>query len=168
MAEPPPLTTEQATEWFAERLPGAWFSAVRVLVDRDEIMVVGTLTRSTEDGSDEGSDVDHIDWFREETRDERVAIAKRAERSFARKVSWATTCGEADATFTHLSVPVMTRLRLPERQILDTLVSAGVARSRSDALGWCVRLVADHEGDWLDELRDAISTVDRIRAQGPG
>jgi hypothetical protein len=54
-----------------------------------------------------------------------------------------------------------------ERQLLDTLIAAGVARSRSDALGWCVRLVDEHQGEWLDELRDAIAAVDKIRGQGP-
>ena len=186
-AEPPPLTTDDATDWFRSQLPDSWFSEIRVLVDRDEIMVIGTLVdpdgddrsdSGTDDGETDGEadesdgeqerrELGHIEWFREETRDARVKIAARAEAKFARKVSWATGCGRTQAAFTHLSVPVMTRLRIGERQILDTLVAAGVARSRSDALGWCVRLVADHEGDWLDELRNAIATVDRVRSQGP-
>ncbi len=175
-AEPPQLTTDHATEWFRAQVPETWFSALRVLVDRDEIMVIGTLidpetgpdeVDDAGDGDRERRELGHIEWFREETRDARVKIASRAEAKFARKVSWATACGETQAAFTHLSVPVMTRLRIGERQILDTLVAAGVARSRSDALGWCVRLVADHEGDWLAELRDAIATVDRVRSQGP-
>ena len=171
-AEPPQLTSDDATSWFRAQVPDAWFSDVRVLVDRDEIMVIGTLVTddaepAEEDGAQEERELGHIEWFREETRDARVKIASRAEAKFGRKVSWATGCGETQAAFTHLSVPVMTRLRIGERQILDTLVAAGVARSRSDALGWCVRLVAEHEGDWLAELRDAISAVDRIRSQGP-
>ena len=62
----------------------------------------------------------------------------------------------------------MTRLRMPERQVLDTLVDAGVARSRSHALAWCVRLVGDHEGEWIDQLRDALVHVEKVRARGPG
>jgi hypothetical protein len=62
----------------------------------------------------------------------------------------------------------MTRLRQPERQVLDTLVDAGVARSRSDALVWSVRLVGEHTDEWLGKLRDAMSTVDDLRAEGPG
>ena len=61
----------------------------------------------------------------------------------------------------------MTRLRQPERKVLDTLVDAGVARSRSEALAWCVRLVGEHAEEWLGELREAMSAVDRLRAQGP-
>ena len=57
----------------------------------------------------------------------------------------------------------MTRLRQPQRIVLDTLVEAGVARSRADALAWCVRLVGQHEGDWLGDLRSAMTGV----ARGP-
>jgi hypothetical protein len=51
--------------------------------------------------------------------------------------------------------------------VLDTLVDAGVARSRSEALAWCVRLVGRHADDWLGGLREAMSEVDRLRAEGP-
>jgi hypothetical protein len=51
--------------------------------------------------------------------------------------------------------------------VLDTLVDAGVARSRSEALAWCVRLVGEHEDDWLAELRQAMSHVAEVRAKGP-
>jgi len=61
----------------------------------------------------------------------------------------------------------MTRLRMNERRILDTLVDAGVARSRSEALAWCVRLVRDHEGDWIEQLRAALVQVEAVRSEGP-
>ena len=96
-----------------------------------------------------------------------MQIADEAERRFDRKVAWGARCGEAGAVFTHLSVPVMTRLRMSERRVLDTLVDAGVARSRSDALAWCVRLVREHEGEWIEGLRDALVHVERVRADGP-
>ena len=70
--------------------------------------------------------------------------------------------------FTTFSVPVMTRLRQPERLVLDTLVDAGVARSRSDALAWCVRLVGQHQDSWLDDLRAALHKVEQVRGEGPG
>jgi hypothetical protein len=171
MTEPPMLTAADAATWFEEAMPDGWFHATRVLIDRDEILVVGTLDpaaavdNSAADVHDD--DIAHIEQFREETREARIAIAQEAESRFGRKVSWATRCGTNEATFTHLSVPVMTRLRMRERQLLDTLIAAGVARSRSDALGWCVRLVDEHQGEWLDELRDAIAAVDQIRGQGP-
>ena len=61
----------------------------------------------------------------------------------------------------------MTRLRQPQRLVLDTLVESGVARSRADALAWCVRLVGQHEEDWLAELREAMTAVDDVRGKGP-
>jgi hypothetical protein len=96
-----------------------------------------------------------------------MRIADEAERRFGRKVAWGARCGDAAAVFTQLSVPVMTRLRMGERRVLDTLVDAGVARSRSDALAWCVRLVHEHEGEWIQQLRDALVHVERVRADGP-
>jgi hypothetical protein len=61
----------------------------------------------------------------------------------------------------------MTRLRMPERRVLDTLVDAGVARSRSHALAWCVALVAERQDDWLRDLRAALTHVEKVRDQGP-
>jgi hypothetical protein len=69
--------------------------------------------------------------------------------------------------FTTAGVPVMTRLRMGDRRVLDTLIDAGVARSRSEALAWCVRLVSQHEAEWIAELRDAMKTVDEVRTRGP-
>jgi hypothetical protein len=86
---------------------------------------------------------------------------------FGRKVSWGVLCEGRKVMFTTLSVPVMTRLRQAERRVLDTLVDAGVARSRSDALAWCVRLVGQHEDAWLADLREALRRVEHVRAGGP-
>ena len=61
----------------------------------------------------------------------------------------------------------MTRLRLPSGRVFDTLVDAGVARSRSDALAWCVRLVGGDEIDWIGSLRDALQAVEEARRAGP-
>ena len=82
-------------------------------------------------------------------------------------MSWQVAVGDRTELFTHVAAPVMTRLRQPQRQVLDTLVDAGVARSRSEALGWCVRLVGQHEDDWLAELREAMASVADVRAKGP-
>jgi hypothetical protein len=108
-----------------------------------------------------------ISRWREETRDERVQIAREAEHRYGRKVAWCATTGGTTALFTHLSVPVMTRLRQPERQVLDTLVDSGVARSRAEALAWCVKLVGEHADSWLADLRQAMEAVQKVRDQGP-
>jgi hypothetical protein len=158
--------------WFRGRIPEGWFTGPpEVSVDREEILVIGSLSPPETEGlSDADRDtalVARIQGFREDTRAQRIRIADEAEARFGRKVSWGAECGAKRGVFTSLSIPVMTRLRMPERRVLDTLVDAGVARSRSDALAWCVRLVETHEGDWIDQLRDALVHVEEVRAQGP-
>ena len=159
--------------WFAGRLPDDWFTgSPEVRTDREEILVVGTLAEPEyPDGADEPARAAarraRIQRFREDTRDQRMKIADEAEHRTGRKVAWGARCGDEDRIFTSLAVPVMTRLRMPERQVLDTLVGAGVARSRSDALAWCVRLVREHEGEWIDQLRDALVAVEEARNSGP-
>lgn len=159
--------------WFAGRLPDGWFTGPpEVTVDRDEIQVVGILPEPAlpADASAEaraaGLDA-RIHGFREDTRERRMAIADEAQRRFGRTVSWGAVCGDRRQLFTTLSVPAMTRLRMPERQVLDTLVEAGVARSRSHALAWCVRLVAERQEDWLADLREALTRVQAVRSEGP-
>src|SRR5581483_11299610 len=155
-------TERKVQGWFSGRLPDGWFTeAPAVNVDRDEILVVGRLAEPDYpgDADDTGKAAARrarITRFREDTRDQRMRIADEAEARTGRKVAWGAHCGDDTELFTTLSVPVMTRLRMPERQVLDTLVGAGVARSRSEALAWCVRLVRDHQGDWIQQLRDAL------------
>ena len=167
------MTEQEIQGWFGGRLPDAWFSGPpQVSVDGEEILVVGTLPDvEVAAGSDqaalEAARAARIDRFREETREQRVKVAQEAERRFQRRIAWGAECGGVTRTFTNLSVPVMTRLRMPERRVLDTLVEAGVARSRSDALAWCVRLVGKHQADWIQELRDALVRVGEVRGKGP-
>ncbi|WP_282785759.1 MULTISPECIES: hypothetical protein [unclassified Nocardia] len=105
--------------------------------------------------------------FRETTRPARMRIAAEAQHRYGRTVSWGVRVGDERIMFTHVAAPVMTRLRQPERKVLDTLVDAGVARSRSDALAWTVKLAGQHAEAWLAELRDAMRKVDELRAEGP-
>jgi hypothetical protein len=163
-----------AAEWFAGRLPD-WFDGdPEVVVDREEITVIGRLPET--EGSPEGEVSEarasgRVSRFREETRPERMRIADEAQDRYGRKVSWGVAVGDPESPerilFTHIAVPVMTRLKQPERQVLDTLVDAGVARSRSDALAWSVKLVGEHTDEWLGKLRDAMRNVDDLRAEGP-
>jgi hypothetical protein len=156
-----------AADWFAGRLPDAWFDGdPTVVVDREEITVIGKLPEDGKDESDAHAE-GRASRFREETRSERMHIADEAQNKYGRKVSWGVEVGGEPVLFTHIAVPVMTRLKQPERQVLDTLVDAGVARSRSDALAWSVKLVGEHTEEWLAKLRDAMSAVDDVRAEGP-
>ena len=164
---------EELSGWFAGRIPAEWFEgAPTVRADREEIMVVGTLSEP-DLPSDAGPEAREaalaarISGFREDTRRRRMRIADEAQRRFGRKVSWGASCGDLTASFTTMSVPAMTRLRMDERQVLDTLIEAGVARSRSHALAWCVRLVAERQEEWLKDLRDALKRVHEVRGEGP-
>ena len=159
--------------WFESRIPKGWFAGpAEVLADGDEILVIGNLpdvelAEGTSDEARAAARAARIDRFREETREDRVRIAREGERAFRRRVGWGARCGDQLKLFTTASVPVMTRLRMPERSILDTLVAGGVARSRSDALAWCVKLVGMHQADWIKGLRDALVKVDEVRNRGP-
>jgi hypothetical protein len=164
---------EELQGWFAGRLPADWFEgAPDVQNDRDEILVVGRLGEpdlpadATAD-TIAAARASRIAGYREDTRGQRMRIADEAQRRFGRKVSWGAICGDRTVHFTTLSAPAMTRLRMPERRVLDTLVEAGVARSRSHALAWCVRLVAERQDDWLKDLRGALESVEKVRSEGP-
>jgi hypothetical protein len=169
-------TETDIREWFESRIPAEWTGPANdkeeakgekgggkssagkpsISIDEDEILVVVPVAAGRD-----------IYTFREETRPVRMEIASEAEGRFERKVSWGVRAGEEERMFTTLSVPAMTRLRFREREILDTLVAGGVARSRSEALAWCVRLVGTHEEDWLKDLKDALAHVAKARAEGP-
>ena len=166
---------ERVAGWFAGRLPEAWQQgdSADVTVDREEITVVLSvgdvdLPDGTSDAARAEARAGRTKAFREDTRGTRIEIAREAEHRFDRKVSWAVRVGDRTELFTHVAAPAMTRLRQPERLVLDTLVDSGVARSRADALAWCVKLVAQHEGDWLGELRQAMEHVADVRSKGPG
>ena len=166
---PPTVERSEVAGWFAGRLPDGWFTGpVDLTIDRDEITVVGTLAEpESGEGDQAAARAGRIARFREETRQERMAIADAAQERYGRSVAWGAACGDTREVFTNLSTPVMTRLRQAERLVLDTLVDAGVARSRSEGLAWAVRLVGQHADDWLAELRRAMESVDEVRRRGP-
>jgi hypothetical protein len=173
-AENGPETAEQELRgWFTGRLPAEWFTTpIEIALDREEVAVVGTIAppevaENASDAERSAAVEGRIRRFREQTRDRRIDIAREAEHRFGRKVSWGVACGGKKAMFTTLSIPVMTRLRQSERRVLDTLVDAGVARSRSDALAWCVRLVGKNIDAWLEDLRAALRRVEQVRSEGP-
>jgi hypothetical protein len=166
-------TTSDVQAWFSGRVPDGWFSGPpEVSMDGDEMLVIGNLpdvevAKGSKADAKTAARSARIDRFREETREQRMRIAQEAEHMFRRKVSWGAACGGERKLFTTMSTPVMTRLRMTERQVLDTLVESGVARSRSDALAWCVRLVGQNQETWIKELREALVKVGQVRQQGP-
>jgi len=161
--------TQDVRSWFSGRIPDAWFiGPAEVSLDDEEILVVGPLPIPQPTPENAAvAEASRIDRFREETREARMRIAGEAQQRFRRRVSWGATCGSTRRLFTTLAMPVMTRLRMPERDVLDTLVDAGVARSRSEALAWCVRLVGKNQAPWIQELRTAMGSVAKVRSEGP-
>jgi hypothetical protein len=167
---------EDLRAWLAGRIPEGWFAGPpEVEADDDEIVIIGRLDDGAQAAGNGGAPGEtspsvraaRVQRFRRETRDRRMAIADEAQHRFGRRISWGVSMGGERTLFTTLSLPVMTRLRQPERQVLDTLVQAGVARSRSEALAWCVRLVGRHEAEWINELREALVRVSELRQRGP-
>ena len=167
-------TSEKLHGWLSGRIPVDWFDGQpEITQDREEILVVGRIPAteapegSSSDAGRSAATAGRVRRFREDTRDRRIQIARELEHATGRKVAWGVEVDGRRALFTHLAVPVMTRLRQPERLVLDTLVAAGVARSRSEALAWSVRLVGSNAEAWLGELREAMQQVEQVRAQGP-
>ena len=160
-------------DWLAARIPAGWFDGPpEVAADGEEILVVGRLAlpplpAGAAEAAASAACLGRIKEFREATREQRMRVAGELEHRFGRRVSWGAACGDRRSLFTTLSVPVMTRLRLRERAVLDTLIEAGVARSRSDALAWCVRLVGTHQAEWIRDLQAALIAVKKVRAEGP-
>src|SRR3954454_16679996 len=165
----PPVERAEVAGWFAGRLPDDWFTGpVELTIDRDEITVVGQLAEpEAGEGDADAARAGRIARFREETRGKRMAIADAAQERYGRSIDWGASCGDTREIFTNVSMPVMTRLRQRERLVLDTLVDTGVARSRSEALAWAVRLVGQHTDEWLTQLRDAMASVEEVRGRGP-
>lgn len=166
-------TLERVRGWFTGRLPDEWkVTAPDITVDREEITIMLAITdpkiaKSASAAEAAETRAGRARAFREETREARMEIAREAQHRFERKVSWGVTVGEHQELWTHIAVPTMTRLRQPQRLVLDTLVDAGVAKSRADALAWCVRLVGQHQDEWLEQLRTAMQSVADVRNQGP-
>lgn len=167
-------STTEIRGWLAGRLPADWFTdPPEVTIDREELTVVGAIaapdqSAGTSDAERSAAEAGRITQHREDTREARIRIARELEHRTGRKVAWGATCGSTRRLFTTMSVPVMTRLRQEERRVLDTLVESGVARSRSDALAWCVKLVGQHSDEWLTQLREALQSVQQVRDRGPG
>lgn len=164
----PESSSDQITAWFVAHLPADWFESLTARSDKDEIVVTGVIAKPSEDtATPELAERECTAMFREATRDGRVQVALRAEALFERKVSWVVQCGSTEKAFTTLTLPVMTRLGFGERDVLDTLVAGGVAKSRSEAVNWCVQLVGREQADWLEQLRAAVGGIDQVRNQGP-
>jgi hypothetical protein len=154
--------------WLTEQLPPDLRAAPpQVAIYDDEIVLVLCPQPPALPGDDEDArriaERMLIARLREESRPLRMRLADALQTRYSRPVSWGMRLGDSEALFTARTAPVMTRLDRREREVLDTLVAAGVAETRSAALAYCVRVFASEHGDWLAELRGVIAQVQEAR-----
>lgn len=154
---------EQALQtWLQSRLPPEVLAAPPELsFYEDELVIVLCAAASA------GAPAEHelIDRLRKQTRPLRVRLAREIQAATGLPVAWGLRVGATEELFTSRSAPVMTRLGRAERELLDTLVAAGVAETRSAALGYVVRAFAREHADWLAEMRTALDQVRLVRAR---
>jgi hypothetical protein len=164
------LNTQEIQRWLQERLPAQLLAGTpEVSVYDDEVVLllpIATDSAEAAAGDDtREAGLRQIGRRREETRRLRIQIAQELQEIVGRPVAWGMRVGDTSALFTTRSAPVMTRLGRAERDVLDTLVAAGVADTRSSALAYTVRAFAAEHADWLAEVRTAIEQVDQVRAR---
>jgi len=165
------VKTNELQAWLQEHVPAEMLSGPpEIAVYDDEAVIIVPLELSGFDDALEGEERRAaerrlIAQRREESRPWRIKLARVLQPMLGRAIAWGMRAGESEALFSTRSVPVMTRLGRAERDVLDTLVAAGVADTRSAALAYAVRAFAAEHADWLDEVREAIAQVEQVRAR---
>ena len=65
----------------------------------------------------------------------------------------------ADGEFTH----VMVRLRTPELEIVDTLIAAGIANNRAEAIRWALTRIRERPA--YEQLREHTRDIERLKSE---
>jgi len=92
--------------WFAGRLPQTWFTGpATVSLAEAGIQVVGALPAvelavEAGDSARAAAAAGRIARFREDTRPERIEIAREAEEKFGLAVTWGASSGDTSLLFT--------------------------------------------------------------------
>jgi hypothetical protein len=165
------MNTTELQNWIQQRLPANLVaSAPEIATYEDEVVIMVPIAAAGMDADLTGDERRQAEYKliaqrREETRLLRIRLARELQKEFGRPVAWGMRVGETEALFTTRSAPVMTRLGRAERDVLDTLVAAGVADTRSSALAYAVRAFAAEHAEWLAEVRTAIAQVEQVRAR---
>ncbi len=139
-----------------------------IILDADELLIILNLSSETLVGEGEAlknAEQALIERQRSETRTLRIQLGRNLERTFGCAVSWGMRAGGTVQLFTPNTIAVMTRLAHTERQVLDTLIAANVANTRSAALGYIVRTFAAEHHDWLNKVQEAAKNMASLRAQ---
>lgn len=161
------MQTAEIQTWLAEQLPHELTAAPpEVRLYDDELVVTLQVAPPAADNGDEGElEQRLIARLRETSRPLRMQLARDLQHRLHVPVAWGMRCGATETIFTSRTVPVMTRLNRREREVLDTLVAAGVAETRSAALAYTVRAFAEAHGEWLDEVGIVIEQVQQVRSK---
>jgi len=165
------VNINELQSWLQERAPANLLAGPPeiTIYDDEAVIVLPLVTAELNDAlTDEelrAIERSLIAQRREETRPWRIKQARELQSKLGRSVAWGMRAGASETLFSTRSVPVMTRLGRTERDVLDTLVAAGVADTRSAALAYAVRAFAAEHTDWLDEVREAIAQVDQVRGR---
>ena len=64
-----------------------------------------------------------------------------------------------DGEFTH----VMVRLKTPELEIVDTLIAAGIANNRAEAIRWALTRIRERPA--YEQLREHTRDIDRLKSE---
>ncbi|NJO81514.1 MAG: hypothetical protein HC828_01285 [Blastochloris sp.] len=156
-------------EWLQARLPTELLDAPpEIRVYPDEMVIVLQVVRDAalaqlDEAERSPAELQQIAERREGTRKLRMKLARELQASLGLSVAWGMRIGDNEVLFTTRTVPVMTRLGRAEREVLDTLVAAGVADTRSAALAYVVRAFAIEHREWLGEVREALTHIDKVR-----
>ncbi len=163
------MQIEDLQRWLQSRLPAALLAQPpQITLYPDEVLIILHLDAPAPDTNEElqrQNEQALIAQQREASRPLRMQIAAEIERMLRLSVAWGMRAGSTEQIFTTRTTPVMTRLGRAERDVLDTLVAAGVAETRSSALAYTVRAFAAEHADWLAEVRQAIEQVRQVRSR---
>lgn len=165
-----PTNQRELKEWLLHQLPPAITSCeTEVTSDEDEMLVILHLDTSAlgETKENERKRVEQacIVHYRAETKALRIQLAREIHEQYGYTVTWGMRAGKTIQFFTNNQKPVMTRLSYYERRVLDTLIAANVANTRSAALAYIVRTFAAEHQDWLDDVQEALVHVEQLRQQ---
>ena len=160
---------QELRKWLLSQLPASVVgSDPEITIDADELLIILTLNTETLVGEGEAlKNAEHalLERQRSETRALRIQLGRQLERTCGYAVSWGMRAGGTVQLFTPNTTAVMTRLTREERQVLDTLIAANVANTRSAALGYIVRTFAVEHQDWLHKAQQAAKNMASLRAQ---
>ncbi len=136
------------------------------MVEPGEVMV-RVLTAEQPGGRDEPPKQEAMKQFRHEIT-QRLPEVRRLEvksdvTGGKQKRFLARMDSEKDRPPDGEFTPVMVRLRAPELEIVDTLINAGIAPNRAEAVRWALARISERPA--YAQLRERISEIERLKTE---